>query len=211
MRPSERLTHLSEVGIWQGTLSATAIGAWKQELASRPAPERAAILHLWLGEWQMGHNGQPQTAIGHFRAAQHLTGIKDPLHGLATYATAIALFLMGAYEQDAKVFHGLSDFHNPLRGYSHRNGALWYRHAAACAGYHASHARLGIPEPPKLDPFCGAAALAASLRAMGQPSDRKTVAAHCRITGEGSPSKTSPTRGANWGCPCGWSRRTKSG
>ncbi len=44
---------------------------------------------------------------------------------------------------------------------------------------------MGIPEPPFLDPYCGAAALATGLRAFGLPYDRDHVAAKCHITGEG--------------------------
>ena len=73
-----------------------------------------------------------------------------------------------------------------LAGYDPRTCALWYRHAGACAGYHLQHAQLGIPEPSQLDPQCGIASVAAALRALSLPYDRKTLLAACRVTGEGS-------------------------
>ncbi len=45
---------------------------------------------------------------------------------------------------------------------------------------------MGIPEPPKLDPLCGAAAVAQALKVAGKPFDKKTVLAHLRVTGRGS-------------------------
>ena len=45
---------------------------------------------------------------------------------------------------------------------------------------------MGIPEPPRLDPLCGAAALAQSLKTLGKPYDKQTLLAHVRVTGRGS-------------------------
>jgi ABC-type bacteriocin/lantibiotic exporter with double-glycine peptidase domain len=60
------------------------------------------------------------------------------------------------------------------------------RHVGAHAAYHDDNARMGIPEPVRLDPECGAAALASILRSLSMPYDHKTVVASMHITGRGS-------------------------
>lgn len=85
--------------------------------------------------------------------------------------------------------------HKP--GYARTDCALWLRPARACAGFHAQRSQAGIPEPPRLDPNCGAAALAASLKGLGLPSDFKTVCAACRVTGFGGDVTAVNTFGAN--------------
>ncbi len=60
------------------------------------------------------------------------------------------------------------------------------RHAAACAGYHDEHIAFGIPEPPRLDPMCGVAALAVWLRAHHKNYSQNSLLKACRVTGEGS-------------------------
>lgn len=184
--PPASLTLLDEVGLLAHPVLDTQAAAWRAELAAHPQMSRAALLHLWLGEWQLAHNQQPETAIGHFRAVQHLTAPSERLYGLAAYDRATAIYYEGAYADAVTAFHQLLARNQPLRGFDRRYAALWMRHAGACAGYHADRAKAGIPEPPRLDPLCGAAALATSLRALGQPYDKKTVLAAVRATGEGS-------------------------
>src|SRR5207248_1144966 len=100
--------------------------------------------------------------------------------------TALALFYAGAYEDAAQAFRQLRTAKAGLGGFDGARSLLWYRRAAACAGYHAEHARLGIPEPKRLDPLCAAAGLAVCLRGLGLRYDRAVVSAACRHTGEGS-------------------------
>ena len=192
-KPAPTQTLLDEAGRPLSRIPDVQALSWRAELAGQPAPRRAALLHLWLGEWQLGQNQQPETARTHFRQAQHLLPYTDRLYGLAAYDSAVSLFYQGAYEEAAAAFNRLLPAqkvfqNNPpaLRGYDRRHCALWLRHAAACAGYHADHARLGIPEPPRLDPLCGVASLAACLRGLSLPFDQKTLRAACRVTGEGS-------------------------
>ncbi len=181
------VTLLDEVGRLARTVAPAEAAGWKRILHTQaPAPTRAAVLHLWLGEWELAANQQPRAARAQFAQAQRLTTAKEDVYGLAAYDTATALFYEGAYGDAQEAFHRLLVLQTCLPGYSRRTCARWYRHAAACAGNHADHEKLGIPEPPRLDPECGAAALAACLRGLAVPYDRSTVLAACRVTGEGS-------------------------
>jgi len=163
------------------------VSAWKQELkTTHPTAERGAWLHLWLGEWELAQNEQPAHAAWHFRQAQHLTNPHHRCFGLAAYDQALALFYEGAYGEATDAFAGLLQPKKGFPGYDRRNCALWLRHAQACANYHAEHAKLSIPEPARLDPFCGAASLAACLRSLSLAYDRQTVLKACVVTGEGS-------------------------
>jgi ABC-type bacteriocin/lantibiotic exporter with double-glycine peptidase domain len=54
-----------------------------------------------------------------------------------------------------------------------------------CLGYHVGNSSLGIPEPPVLDPYCGVASLAASLKYLGLPFIRHDVASKCNVSEEG--------------------------
>ena len=161
--------------------------AWHHELTtSHPGAARAARLHLWLGEWQLAHNQQPETAFRHFQAAQRLTQPADPLYGLAAYDRAWTFYTEGAYADATTAFGHVLACTPCLTGFSRRDAMLWMRHAGACAGYHLDRERAGIPEPPRLDPLCGVASLASSLRALGRPYDAKTLRAAVHMTGEGS-------------------------
>ncbi len=181
------LSLLDEVGRLNQDVSTSQVAAWKQQLHSAHLPaSQAAKLHLWLGEYRLAHDQEPEQALWHFQQVQKRSHRSSYLYGLAAYDTATTLFYEGAYQQAADAFHRLLTPKTRLRGYDRRTCALWFRHANACAGYHAERARLGIPEPPRLDPLCGAAALAACLRGLHRPFDKPTVLSACRVTGEGS-------------------------
>ncbi len=180
------LTLLDEVGHLEHPVLLPQVQAWNRALMAYPAPAQAALLHLWLGEWQLASNEQPETAQRHFHEARARLPRADRLYGLASYDTAVALFKEGAYADSEDAFTRLLAPKTALPGYSRKKCALWLRHAAVCAGYHAERSAQGIPEPPRLDPLCGVAALAAGLRALGRHSDKKTLLATCRVTGEGS-------------------------
>ncbi len=180
-------TLLDEVGRLQQPVLTAEVTSWKQELkTAHPAAERRAWLHLWLGEWELAQNEQPRQADWHFRQAQHLTNPRTRCFGLAAYDRAIAQFYEGAYGEAADDFLVLLQPKKGFPGYDRRTCALWLRHAQVCAGSHAEHAKLGIPEPPRLDPLCGAASLAACLRPLALPYDRASLLDVCRVTGEGS-------------------------
>lgn len=182
-------TMLDEVGRLAQVIPAAQPRAWKRELAAHPPAHRAALLHIHLGEWQMAANEQPGMARTHFQQAQALLPRTDALRGLAAYDDALALAYEGAFEAASQSFHALLGPKATLGGYDRVRAALWQRHVFACAGYHAQRAARGIPEPTRLDPLCGAAGLAASLRSLGLPYDKKTVLAACRVTGRGSSSQ----------------------
>jgi RHS repeat-associated protein len=141
---------------------------------------------VWLGEIEIARNQEPERALEQFRLAQRLVCPSDPAYGCAAYDRAFTLLRRGAYTQATQAFLDLMRSKTVLNGYSRNDCRLLYRHAVACAGYHAQHAKLGITEPPSLDPLCGVASLAACLRANGRPYDRKTLLAHCRVTGLGN-------------------------
>jgi len=184
------VTLLDELGRLRCAVSGKEVAAWKSESRkSSLRSQRAALVHIWLGEWELAANQEPEQAFVHFQRALHLTERKDRLHGLAAYDSAIALEFEGAYSQATDAFRKLLDPKTGLPGYDRAACALWYRHTAACAGYHAEREAMGIPEPTRLDPFCGAAALAAFLRANSLPFDRKHVLSACRVTGRGSSLK----------------------
>ncbi len=185
--PPLSVTLLNEVGKLPRPIPAATVTAWKQELhTARPAARRAALLHLWLGEWELAQNEQPHSSSPHLRAAQHLAGLHSPISGVAAFDAATTLFYEGAYGEAADAFARLLSSKTAQLGYGRTDCALWLRHARACVGFHEERSRAGIPEPPRLDPNCGAAALAASLKGIGLPSDFKTVRAACRVTGFGS-------------------------
>jgi hypothetical protein len=178
---------LDEVGRLAHATPTGQISAWKTELKTTgPAASRAASLHLWLGEYTLAHDEQPDLSIWHFRRARKLTSPTDRRHGLAAYNTAIALYYSGRYPEAAHAFQRLLQPKSALTGFSRRRCALWSRMALACAGYHAEHAKMAIPQPERLDPLCGAAGLAICLRALSLPYDKETVTKACRYTGMGS-------------------------
>ncbi len=180
-------TLLDEAGRLAIQPAPATVASWKQELTTTHlAADRAAQLHLWMGEWALTHDRQPQQADWHFRAAMHATNVRDQWHGLAAYDRAVTLYTRGAYADATEAFRLLLMPKTALAGYNRRTCAFWLRQAEACAAYHDQHATLGIPEPPSLDPLCGAASLAASLAGAGLPSDYKTVVAGCRPSGLGS-------------------------
>jgi tetratricopeptide (TPR) repeat protein len=184
---SSEHTLLAELGRLSSPVAEGQVAGWREALhAGRVAAPHSAWLHLWLGECALASDEQPARAIGHFRQTQRLSVSRDRCYGLAAYDTAIALYSLRAYQEAAEAFHRALVAQNALCGFDRRQCALWYRQAAVCAGYHAARARLGIPEPQRLDPQCGAGSLAACLRALRFPYDKETVLRACRVTGVGS-------------------------
>lgn len=177
---------LDEVGRLARVVRTDEAAAWKNEIKTKQiAPERAALLHVWLGEYLLASEQEPKQAAWHFRMVQKLTRTGDPLHGLAAYNLAITQFRRGQYEECAEAFARLLR-PRPVRwGFDKRRCALWHRHALACAGYHARPGALGVPRPKELDPLCGAGGLAVCLRAHGLPYDEKSVLAVCRVPRDG--------------------------
>jgi RHS repeat-associated protein len=178
---------LTEAGRLAREIPASDVAHWKRQLrAGTLSAKRLARLHLWLGEIEIARNKEPERALEQFRLAQRLARRSDPIYGCAAYDRALTLYFHGAYAVAVPAFRELLAAKSALNGYNPQICALWVRHAAACAGYHEQHAKLGITEPPSLDPFCGVASLAACLQARGRPYDRKTLLANCRVTGLGS-------------------------
>jgi len=180
-------TLLDEIGHLALPVTAAQVAGWKSEIrTTHTAPGRAAWLHLWLGEWELAHNEQPFRARWYFRQAQKEANPSDPCAGLAAYDSAVALFYAGDYQDAGDAFRHLLVASHQLCGYPPKDCALWMRRAGAAAGYHAERAVMGIPEPPRFDPLCGAAALAACLRSLSLPYSKAVVLRACRVTGEGS-------------------------
>jgi len=179
------VTLLNELGRLARPVSSSELAAWKAQLHHGHLPaDQAAKLHIRLGEYELAANEQPGTAIWQFGRVSKRAPAR--LRGLAKYDTAVAGYYQGAYADTQQAFKRLLSPKTGLPGYSIKACALWVRMAGVCAGYHAQHSKMGIPEPPRLDPYCGAAALAECLRSMGRPYDKATLVSACRVTGEGS-------------------------
>jgi hypothetical protein len=160
---------------------------WTSDLRkAAPRSELAAELHLALGEYYLGQVRQPDSAIRQFALAEGSLPMQDPLYGRAEYESAEALFYEGAYREARDAFDDLTRKRYPANAFSRQQLVFWMRDASMCAGLHASHAIAGIPEPPRLDPFCGAASLAECLHILSLPWDKAAVVRSMRVTGEGS-------------------------
>jgi hypothetical protein len=133
---------LDEAGHFLGHIPVAQYEAWKKDARKKTReltdPRRAALLHLWLGEYELGVNEEPVKAGWHFRKASLLTRQDDPWHGWAEYNAAMALFLDSRYRQAAEAFATLTAGH--LKGFERQSATLWSRHAAAHA---AEHQKLG--------------------------------------------------------------------
>ena len=184
---SASITLLDSVGLLARPVPAAQVASWYAEKeAGHVAPARAALLSLWMGEWELAHNQHPQVAQPLFRQAQLLSRSTSAVYGVASYDAAMALFYEGAYADATASFRHLESRQSSLRGYDYNTCSLWLRHANACAAYHADRAAIGIPEPPRLDPLCGVAALAACLRSLGMPSGKQALLNASHVTGEGN-------------------------
>ena len=179
---------LNDVGNLDKPVAASEVSAWRKELhASIPqsSAARAADLNLWLGEYALAHDQDPAGALRRFHRVWDLS--RDPQdRSRAAWDAALARFYEGAYADATDSFHDILVSRRPAFGYDRQGAVMWWRRASACAGYHAQRAALGIPEPTRLDPECGVAALAAGLRTLGLPYGRARLHAACRVTGEGS-------------------------
>ena len=180
-------TLMTDVALFKRPVSATQVQGWKIDAASiLSTPHRKAWCHVWLGEYALVKNQDPEEAIDEFQSAARVQGASANTLGLAAYDTSLALYYEGAYGEAAKAFDRLASTKTAMPGYDRRRAEAWLRHAEACSAYHLARACIGIPEPPRLDPQCGIASLAACLRDLGLPYDVKTLRGHCRVTGEGS-------------------------
>ena len=148
-------TLLDEVGHLEHAVASAEVAGWRAELHRVAPRERAEWLHLRLGEYELAHNQAPARALQHWRTVEQLAPAASPQFGLAAYNSAMGLFYEGRYRDSAAAFEHLLKARPALRGFSRRRCALFYRDAAACAGYHAERAKLGIAEPQRLDPLCG--------------------------------------------------------
>lgn len=185
--PPSSVTLLDDVGHLARPVTNQEVANWKREINANHIPStQKAKLSLWLGEYALGHDEQPEQALAYFRNARLSRPQSDPLYGIASYDSAIASFYEGAYQEAQDAFHHLLFAKPSLHGFDRRNATLFLRHAMACAGYHEERSLAGIPEPPRLDPLCGAAALAACLRTQHQPADKATLLANMHVTGRGS-------------------------
>jgi RHS repeat-associated protein len=189
-RPTEpqlSSTLLTDIGYLAAPVPVSYVSEWKRELGVKTTgKQRAAQLHLWLGEYALAKDEAPELAQSEFDSTKSLTTVQDPLYGLATYDTAVASFYEGAYRDSADSFHELISPSCRLTGYNSFNCARFYKYALSCANYHTERSRAGIPEPPILDPRCAAAALATCLQALKLPSSEASTLKKIRMTGEGS-------------------------
>ena len=181
--PAEQITLLDEVGRPMRTITPVMAQSWRSSLATA-TPAQAARLHVWLGEYLLSVCHEPEEADAQFEQAERLAGTNNPVGGLAAYDAVMTLFYEGAYQEATEGFEALANPKTAHPGYDGRVCAYWARHAAACAGYHRQRSIAGIPEPPRLDPLCGVASLAACLRALHRPYDRATLLRACPAVGD---------------------------
>jgi RHS repeat-associated protein len=180
-----KVSLLNELGTMDQPIPPADVYLWTRMLHTRSlTSDQKAQLHLWLGEYALGHDQHPEEAIEQLIEAHRIAG-SPSLRGLAAFDTALSLFFEGAYAESRDGLTHLLRL-NHTSGFDRNLAAGWERHASACAGFHASRSAAGIPEPPRLDPRCGAAAIAASLGALGLPSSQAHVMTACKVTGEGS-------------------------
>ncbi len=176
---------LNEEGALDFAPTSVQVATWHREAVHSVVEDVKSLALIHLGEMQLAVDHHPQAAILLFQHAWAEAGNDSRERSLAEYDAAVSRYAMGAYARSASEFTAL--LHHAAPGaFSHRLCALWARHADACAGFHALRAAQNIPEPPQLDPYCGAAALAVYLRAHRLPYSREHVASVCKITGEGS-------------------------
>ena len=193
-RPGFGPTIIDEIGRLSQPVPQSDAAEWRSALKIESASTDKGILgrayfaqrRVWLGEYLLAVDQAPIEAEQQLRDACALTTNADPLHGTALYDLGLCVFYQHDFEASVDYYrHMLKEKPEPA-GLDRANASLMLRHAIACLGYHKGNARLGIPEPPVLDPLCGAASLAASLRSLNLAYDRGTVLAHCRVTEEGS-------------------------
>jgi YD repeat-containing protein len=165
--------------------------SWKKELnhSNKLSPSRAALLHLWVGEYELAVNEALTKAAWHFRTAQKLAPArkKDAFYGWASYNGAVTIFNQKKYREAAEAFDTLLRGHKtPLIGFDRRAASRWLKHTGFCAAQSEALVARGVPRPAKLNNECGAASLAACLRALKLPSEKATVLAATRVTERGS-------------------------
>ena len=185
---------IDEIGRLSRPIADSYPTTWRQQLEKAPAESKwtasqrdyYAQRHLWLGQYELAVQKHPQLAIREFRTAYHMTDARDEIDGTALYDEALSVYYEHNFVQSVEFYRHILRVRPIPNGFDRSDASLMLRHAMACLGYHEGNARLGIPEPPVLDPYCGAASLAASLRSLGLKYDRDTVVANCRVTGEGS-------------------------
>ena len=99
---------LNEVGRLAHPIAASTVAEWKAQLhlpqgKTLPAGE-IAKRHVWLGEYTLAHDEQPEQALWHFNQAQRYSKHHDIAYGLAAEDKAITAFFQGAYLQAAVEF-----------------------------------------------------------------------------------------------------------
>src|SRR5579875_3288561 len=188
LAPATRsLSLLDALGQPTQSVSPTQRLLWRKRLHQpKLSPLSAAWLHLWLAQTALGQDQHPQAALKELAWVRHFAQPSWSVYGLALYDTGLALYEEGRYAEAAALFHRLVAGKPALHGVDLRDAALLYRECRACYGYHASHAKAGIPEPAYLDPWCGASGLALCFGRWGLPTSKAYVAKVCKVTGRGS-------------------------
>jgi RHS repeat-associated protein len=185
--PNSSLSLLNVDGQFAHEPALYEVDAWKRELhQGTSVSSRRAWLHIWVGEYELARNENPAQARWHFNRAKGLVPRNHDAYGLAAFDAALSIQFQADYIPAQNAFQEILVALPALKGFSHRACALWLRRAKTMVGYHQSAQRQGIPQPPKLDPLCGAAALANCLKSFGLPHDKQTVLSNCRVTGMGS-------------------------
>ena len=180
---AEGWTILNEQGRFRLLVSSAMEKAWRIELGERPTTVRRARLLVMLGEADIAHR-EPARAQARLDEAARIASPASPDRGLARFDSALSLFRQGRFALAKNAFRAAAM--SRLRGVDAKIAALYARHAELCEGYHQQRERMGIPEPERLDPQCGMAALAVCLRGRHMPYDHADLARKVSFDGEGS-------------------------
>jgi RHS repeat-associated protein len=192
--PPMGTTIIDEIGRLRRAVPASDASLWRTELHGQPAQAKMnrtqadyyAQRHIWLGEYLLAYDRAPREAAHELRQACGLTNSNDKHRGTAEYDLGLCIYYEHNYRQIADYYHHMLGVRPAPVGLGREDAELMFRRADGCLGYHQANARLGIPEPPVLDPLCGAASLAASLRTLRLGYDQGAVVSACNVSEEGS-------------------------
>jgi len=177
-------TLLDEVGAITPGIAAFNPNSSLRILAGHPTGLQKSQAAIRVGEYELAVRQAPETAIERFKQALSGAPKGTTEHGLARYDMALAYFYSGRYRESQDTIKSI--LNSTEVGYNRRDAAMFLRHATVCAGYHEARSAVGITEPARLDPLCGAAAMATALRHLSLRHDEAFVASKVKHTGEGS-------------------------
>lgn len=182
--PSKRISLLDSLGRLSRTVPRQERKRWDQVLTSKShTPQEKFRALIWRAETRLALDQEPEEAYQQFIDIAKTRAPKN-IVGLAKYDAAVCQYYSGRFDEAADSFSKL--LRSEERGFDRRDCALFLKHTEACAQYHARRADLGIIEPGRIDPLCGAAGLAVCAKILGKPYEKNVALDVVRHTGFGS-------------------------